>query len=307
MRERLDVLRAVGRAMLEMSGHVERRNALHARLRRTWLDPDHELAHERPRGSSLHYLLDYDREHTRGAFAKDFPTDDCQVVLVEHDWTVPPVEGEWRLPFSLVCWEFRIDGVRVLAFTDVEGGTGDDALMYLVYGADDAWVIDDAVYDISHECTTLPPARFHNARHNGNGGQSVEFRRVASYVFDRIRAVCIMLDARVAGHETVQASEALGQRRAREGRAPLRDYYVVRLFGTEHRSYAQRPRVAGKMTETRAPQRGHWRRGTWVHYDDPDSGEVQYPNDGGFIVSKTWRRWHFAGDPNNIIHRELRA
>jgi len=43
-----------------------------------------------------------------------------------------------------------------------------------------------------------------------------------------------------------------------------------------------------------------------VHYDDQDSGQVQYTNDGGFIVSKTWRRWHFAGDPKNIIHKEYR-
>lgn len=263
-----------------------------------------ELRLEKPQSSSLHLMIEYDKVNTMGEFSRAL--EGTQIVVVENDWgaSVPPVEGEWRLPYPLMCWEFRISGVRVLAFTDAE--TLDVPQMYCVYGRDGHWVIDDFYYHVSGGAQ-LGPGISHRMRAEGFGGRDTEFRRVASMVHAAIRAVCIMMDAQVAKTEHVPAPAKLVEKRRAENRTPPRDHIVVRLFGHERRAYVSRPKVAGRISDVRASQRGHWRRGTWVHYDDPDSGQVQYANDGGFIVSKTWRRWHFAGDPNNILHKELRA
>jgi hypothetical protein len=169
-------------------------------------------------------------------------------------------------------------------------------IMFLVYGRDGRWVIDDYNYRIG-------PSGIAGAPHNLQQ-QNVEFGQVARRVHDCIRASCVMIDAHVARHEVVAAPTKLMERRVREGKSALRDHYVVRLLHTERRAYNTADRAA---SGPRALQRGHWRKGTWVHFDDQDSGQVQYVNDGGFIVSKTWRRWHFAGDPRNILHKEYKV
>lgn len=270
------------------------RTALHVKLR-TWNAGPLKL--ERPTGSSLHHLMDYDRDHEMPKNLTGW-FDKVQTVLVENDWgaAVPEIDGEWRVPFEYICWEFRISGVRVLVFTEADR---EPNVMWCVYGADGHWVVDDYRYELG--CAALPRGI---AR---SGVDAQEFRRVAKMCYDTIRASCIMLDAQVAHHEHVEASPKLAARRAKEGRAPLRDHYVVRLLHNDQRAH-HRVRSAGASAGgvTRAPQRGHWRKGTWVHYDDQDSGQVQYANEGGFMVSKTWRRWHFAGDPKNIIHKEYR-
>ena len=279
---------------------TQERTSLHHALS-SWANG--ELRLERPQSSSLHLMVEYDRANSMGEFARAL--DDTQVVVVEHDWgaSVPPVDGEWRLPYPLMCWEFRISGVRVLAFTDAE--TTEVPQLYCVYGRDDHWVIDDFYYSVTGGAT-LGRGIPHRVRTDGWGGD-LEFRRVATMVHSAIRAVCIMLDAQVARAEHVAASGTLVQRRVAQRKTPPRDHVVVRLFGRDHRRVHPGVKVAGRLTDARSPQRGHWRKGTWVHYDDQDSGQVQYVNEGGFIVSKTWRRWHFAGDPNNILHKELRA
>jgi hypothetical protein len=113
-----------------------------------------------------------------------------------------------------------------------------------------------------------------------------------------------MLDAQVANCELTVASNKLRKKRLLARKTPPRDHYVVNLI-RQSRRYV--PQTATPSGLPRAPQRGHWRKGTWVHFDDQDSGQVQYVNDGGFIVSKTWRRWHFAGDPRNILHKEYKV
>lgn len=304
---RLKILKKVDHK-LRRSGSVARtplftqeRTSLHLDLCDWAAGP---LRLEKPQGSSLHHMIEYDRTNSMGEFA--LALENTQLVVVENDWgaAVPPVDGEWRLPYPLMCWEFRISGVRVLVFTDAE--TLDVPQLYCVYGRDGHWVIDDYYYHVTGGAR-LGPGLSHRVRSDGFGGRDTEFRRVADMVHAAIRAVCIMLDAQVARAEPVAAPSKIVQRRQAERKTPPRDHIVVRLFNHERRVHTHRSRVAGRLTDARSPQRGHWRRGTWVHYDDQDSGEVQYVNEGGFIVSKTWRRWHFAGDPNNILHKELRA
>lgn len=290
------------RKMFDMDdeSHKQARTDLHHRLLREWCRGPLKL--ERPQGSSLHHMVEYSRGNAHALLSEKGPAkmSELQIVLVENDWgaAVPNVEGEWRVPFSFMCWEFRLTGVRVLAFTEADTSP---PRMWCIYGRDGHWVADDYGYELG--CAALPPGV------PIDDHTTCEFRRVAKFCYDTIRASCIMLDAQVARHERVAVSTKLKERRARDQRAPLRDHYVVRLLHEERRAY--RARSAGASVahsgDARAPQRGHWRKGTWVHYDDQDSGQVQYTNDGGFVVSKTWRRWHFAGNPNNIIHKEYRV
>lgn len=288
-----------GRGGLPMSfhrdGNKQARTALHVRLREWAVG---KLVLERPSGSSLHHLMDYDVANSQQALVCRL-FQDSQIVLVENDWgaAVPEIDGEWRVPFEFICWEFRVTGVRVLAFTDMGNEPGH---MYVVYGADGHWVMDDFKYELG--CAALPRGVA------WPGSDAQEFRRVAKMCYDTIRASCIMLDAQVADRTHVPAPVKLVERRAKEGRSPLRDHYVVRLLNQDRRAHVVARSAGGgvSVAGARSPQRGHWRKGTWVHYDDPDSGQVKYPNDGGFVVSKTWRRWHFAGDPRNIISKEYR-
>lgn len=276
---------------------MKRREDLHVSLRSWARGP---LTMERPQSSSLHLLAEYDLEHcgdhVETAKSSMVHDQELQVIVVENDWgaVVPTMDGEWHLPFRLTCWEFRISGVRVLAMVDVTNH--EKSLMFLIYGRDGLWVVDDYNYRIVGGLGPGVP-------HRPSAGNA-EFRGVVQKVHDCIRASCVMIDAQVASREVVHAPTKLKERRVREGRVTLRDHYVVRLLHTERRSYSNNTDRA--TSGPRALQRGHWRKGTWVHFDDQDSGKVQYVNDGGFIVSKTWRRWHFAGDPRNILHKEYR-
>jgi hypothetical protein len=193
----------------------------------------------------------------------------------------------------------RISGVRVLAFT--EAADVEFPVMFLVYGTGGHWVCDDYRYDLSQD------GMRETCNYPKSEGLNVEFRRVNHLARDQIRASCIVLDAGVCERHQERAPTALVRRARGSGRTPPPDHYVVRLLreGARHGARTHASATSAQPGE-RAAQRGHWRRGTWVHYDDPDSGQEQYANDGGFFVSRTWRRWHFAGDRNNIIEREYR-
>jgi hypothetical protein len=170
--------------------------------------------------------------------------------------------------------------------------------MFCAYGADRHWVSDDYRYYLGGDGM--------RREHNISSAANVEFRRVAQMVRDEIRASCVMLDAGICREERVNAPRPLVERSRSERREPPRDHLVVRLL--RDRPQARIARSAGASVSGRAgyQQRGHWRRGNWFHYDDPDSGREQYADDGGFWHSRTWRSWYFAGDPKNILEREYR-
>lgn len=286
------------------TGHagMQARDALHASLTEWAKGP---LSLEKPPASSLHHLLQYDTENgDDGDKSMSIMHDkSVQIIVVENDWAralegVRGVDtGHVPTPFELCCWEFRISGVRVMAFTHSPEDRHDT--MWLTYGRDGHWVQDDYIYEIDGG---RPVGHTWRERAFGN----IEFDRVMRLVHANIRASCIMIDARIARQEKVAASCALNKVRSRTGKVPLRDHYVVRLLREKRVHYSRGGTSAPRREGDPYLQRGHFRMGTYVHYDDQDSGEEQYVNDGGFIVSKTWRRWHFAGDPNNLIHKEYR-
>lgn len=280
------------------------RHELHVALRAWAAGP---LRMEHPQGSSYHHLVDYDDRSnseavrmTQRQIASKYG--EPQIVVVENDWA-RAIEGkdtgghEVRMPFPVTCWEFRVSGVRVLCFARVEEKL-DSTSMFLVYGKDGVWVSDDYNYAVGEGYALGTPHREIRGDHH-------EFRRVFDLVHGQIRAACILMEVRACRAEPQAAPGALVARRLAQRRAAPRDHLVVRLLaGTGHRA-AARGAGAGASGH-RTPQGGHLRRGCWVHYDDPDSGEQQYANDGGFVVSKSWRKWHFAGDLKRMITREYR-
>lgn len=285
---------------------IRTRTALHNSLR-TWADGP--LTLQRPSGSSYHHLLEYDlRVHVPGN-----PTmvdiaakyGEPERVVVENDWSRAmagkDIGGEVRMPWPHVCWEFRISGVRVLCFVRTEV---DQPCMFCVYGRDDNWVADDYVYLLDDASNMLAKHAHTITDIDGGPLDRHEFPRVNAMVWSQVRAACILLDVQAACRERVVVSPKLVRQRQSQGKPAPREYEIVRL-ARKARSHVARS-TGGGAAGARAPQRGHLRRGTWVHYDDVDSGDVKYVSDGGFWKSKTWRRWHWAGDLSNMIEREYR-
>jgi hypothetical protein len=265
------------------------RTMLHVSLRE-WAKGELKLEH--PQASSWHHMVTYEMENSTSG--DPFPATP-QLFVVERDWArafagYDLSEGDSPLPFEYCCFEFRISGVRVLAVYQEHYDE-----MFCVYGRGGVWVCDDFLYSISTGHGR--PVRTTDIN---------EFPRVAKLVRDNVRVACIMIDADIAKAQPRQASEHLVAKRRKEGRAPPRDHYVIDLKRRHVPSPGTSHYVASAGGQHHYQMRGHFRRGTWVHYPDPESGRVKYTDDTGAERSRTWRHWHFAGDPNNIIHREYR-
>jgi hypothetical protein len=286
-------IRAEKSAGRQFDGTEQRRarTALHVSLREWARGP---LRLEHPQASSYHHLLEYERSCYGDSELERIRDRDPQIFVVERDWARAfagyenLTEGTCPLPFPYCLFEFRISGVRVLAFIN-------EGEMFMIYGRDGVWVCDDFVYD-------WESGAHHRESEYKDFADVVEFDRVAQLVRDNVRVACIMVDANVAARQTVLASPALVQRRRAQGKAAPRNHYVIDL--KRQRRYESHRAGSGGPSGIKQP--GHFRRGTWVHYDDPESGSVQYADDGGFWHSRTWRKWHFAGDPENIIEREYK-
>lgn len=277
----------VPRYMMGGSANKRERTMLHVSLRE-WARGELKLEH--PQSSSWHHMVSYEATISTEALSMPVP----QLFVVERDWArafagYDLSEGDSPLPFDLCCFEFRISGVRVLA---IYQESYDE--MHCIYGRGGVWVCDDYVYSIA-----TGHARAHNHKVD-----NIEFPRVAKLVRDNVRVACIMIDADIAETQPRKVGEALVAKRKKEGKPPPRDHYVIDLK-RRHRHEPRSPGYIASAGGLRAPQRGHFRRGTWVHYHD-DRGQVKYTDDKGNVLSRTWRHWHFAGDPNNVIEREYK-
>jgi hypothetical protein len=241
---------------------------------------------EKPQGTSFHHLVDFITSLPgREATLFNFMRQEFQSFVVEHDWAkafegVKDFEGgDIMLPYEFTCFEFRISGLRVMACL---GTTPNGIEGVMITGINKRWYVNP------HKLVLI----------NGQLGHlDVTFThtdRFAKAFLDllgkQIRAVCIMLDAKVAvGERRNLAVGGLNKKRIKEGKAPLRDYHVVVL--------SKRLRSEGSRDSepTGVHRRLHWRRGHWRHFDTP-GGAVRYINNDGITVSKTWINWQLVGD-----------
>jgi hypothetical protein len=234
---------------------------------KTWVDAP--LIMQRARGTQLHSLIDDWRSNKlfrpRPAQDEDFDahtarllSPDFQVFVVEHDWATafegssefakkPGTEFDFRMPYPHCCFEFFISGKRVC---------------FLTHFDDENYRI--AAYVRLEKTWLQPPLAW------------AEFRPLASVLDAQFRAIGIALEAEVATSEIVRASYKLNRAKERRGRAPIKDYHIVKL---------QRSRplpLPSPSDEKSRSVRLHFRRGHWRHFEN----------------HKTWIKWTLVGDPD---------
>lgn len=186
-----------------------------------------------------------------------------QPFVVQHNWVAAfqnagdYAEGTFNLPFERTAFEFRISGKSVTVLAQQDEGCAAAFRCYAECG--EAWISDEKNGD------THPPFLLALAA---------------------VKAICVALDAEVATHQVVRASEKVNRRREREGKIPFFSYHIVSL--------AHRSRVANPLGGTggaTTKKRLHFRRGHWRHYAD----------------FKSWVRWTLVGNPDlGFIDKEYR-
>ncbi len=240
---------------------------------------------EKPQGTSLHHFMDYMEASSLDGRINAFFKNEFHSFVIEHNWAQAFANvkdfdgGEIRLPFDYTCFEFRISGVRVLVFLG-EDDKG-QIVGILASGINKRWYINT-------NKVILDGGRLYHPRELDTVDENVQ--DYLDLLGSQIRAVCIMLDAKVAvGEPKPSGGEGLNKRRIKEGKTPLKDYHVVtlakRLRGSSDRDHEP----------TGIRRRLHWRRGHWRHFNSP-GGEVRYINADGITVSKTWINWQLVGD-----------
>lgn len=199
--------------------------------------------------------------------------------LIQHDWAAAfagatdYAEGEFRLPFEVCAFEFRIGGRRLVALAiDV----GSQVRVTTVVETKLGWLVPDLSFDIENGQWNVPKDGNHYMAKEG-------YFNFASFVASQIRAACIAMEANVAESEIVQAPEKLNRARAKAGKPPLSDHHIIYLT----RQYKGDARGDGTGTKRRL----HFRRGHWRHYED----------------HRTWIRWTLVGDPDlGFVEKEYR-
>lgn len=192
-------------------------------------------------------------------------------IVVQHDWAQAFDKadqfdgGEYRLPYKVQVFEFRISGARVCFSVDTE-----DAGTPITSGL---WIETPAGWALAALCTF-------------NDGRFVpgQFSTAAKTIVDlcgkQVRAIAIALEAKVAVKELVRAPHKLNVARAKRGKLPLLDYHVVNL-ARRVRALPDAEPLASDHQGTK--RRLHFRRGHWRHFENG---------------KKTWIDWMLVGDPD---------
>lgn len=220
------------------------------------------VALHKPQGSRAHMIAEWlDSEDAPRfepvvAVVKAFGPFTPMPFLIEHDWAAAFAgakdfdEGDIRLPYDSVLFEFSIAGRPVCVFASGEARVAFIRLKttWVAVGMDATGTKDD----------------------------------LFSLLRAQIRAICIALDAEVAITDTVRAPEKLNRARAKRGAPPLSDYHVIRLNRRERAA----PLPSSNEREPGTRHRLHFVRGHWRHYEshktwikwhlrgDPDLGYI---------------------------------
>lgn len=208
------------------------------------------------RNKSAEVLMRKVDEPTMESFCAD---DTGQVFLIGHDWAkafqnaTDFSSGEYRLPYTKVCFELIVNQRRVCVLAEQDEGAPPSILYWV--NTEGVWV------GVSPKTDSR----------DGSLGRLIE---------DNLRAVCIALDAEVAYTEVIRAPHKLNKARAKQGRSPITDYRVVKLVNKTRAAPADEAAADGPK------KRLHFRRGHWRHFDtfktwirwtlvgDPDLGFV---------------------------------
>lgn len=240
-------MRGMGSALNEVNSRVEVMDSIGPRLEMN----DCSRLHKFIAMKNSPYIIGVVKDDVDAL--RNVKLDDCQSFVVKHDWAraFEGAEdfdaGDYRLPYEICVFEFRITGTNVLVFLEQQ-----DAIIqvYPMIGNGDFWFM-------------------------GNNDDPF-----CQFAMKQIRAICIALEAQVAEHDLIRAPSKLNEKRARQGKAPLNDYHIVSLA---RRARATKP-IETSTTGRRVRlhfRRGHWRHFTthqtwikWMLVGDPDLGFI---------------------------------
>lgn len=239
-----------------------------------------DLKLERPQGSSMHHLCEYvaTNKHLYGTnsvsvnLVEEIKRKEWQSFVIEHDWAAAFEGatdfdgGDIKMPYSKTCFEFRINGIRVLMFVYEETSAA-----VMAVGVNGRWYVN--ANQLRMERGALVAVGIYKDFVSKEG----TIKKFMDLVSSQVRAVCIMLDSKIAERETVRVSAKLNEQRKRKGKALLSDYHVVSLS----RKFRAKPAEDHVVTPG-SKRRLHFRRGHWRHYDN----------------HRTWINWMLVGDPD---------
>ena len=267
-----------------------------------------DLKIESPKGSSLHHLMRYHAEarKTKGKEPHSLAklTADWHDFVVEQNWAalfptdLADKDAPWKLPFEKTVMEFRIQGVRVLAFMEQAEGSEKIICNLLALGIEKQWYSAPLIWEVeSGQIRWLQSERLTDDFEEGD----LVFNRVFDLVCIQARSIAIMLDAEVVTRDAVEPSSGLVKKARREGKSPPERYHIISLkarFRSKERSEATGRHLEG----------WHWRRGHWRHYEG-NVGQIKYLSDDGYPRSKTWIKWQTIGDTTGPFRggKEYRA
>jgi hypothetical protein len=203
------------------------------------------------------------------------------IFVVQHNWSsafekaTDFSEGEFRLPYSDVVFEFRISGRRVCCCVQDDGDENSD-LAILLIETSVGWAFG-AVYTITN-------------------GKWEFFRKthdicapIMAVCWDQIRAVSIALEAKVVETEIVRAPHRLNRKRERAGKVPVFDHHIVNL--AHRKRYLPREALPSDIEDEHPGKRLHFVRGHTRHYTN----------------HKVWINWHLRGNPDlGFVDKEYR-
>lgn len=158
---------------------------------------------------------------------------EVQSFVVKDTWThllgSETLEGEFRLPFDLCAFEFRVNKrtVIVLAKQDDNGHKG---CMVFYETAAGEWL---NLGEMDHDVWT-----------------------------PMIRGICVMLEAEVAVREVKRVPHKLAAKRAASGKLPMYDFHTLSLAKRFRTSKGAPGNATG------AHKRLHFVRGHWRHYEE---------------------------------------
>lgn len=196
-----------------------------------------------------------------------------QVVLVEHDWARLLGDSrrdgvgveEWRTPYDLQAFEFKVSGAVVVAMVAAKVRDDDSVASTMSVSVRPPglqnWVSDRCSVELAFDgWRPLVGAALANA---GDPMINAQFSRLYDFLFAQVKACSIMLDAEVAVTETTRAPYKTNQPpKDKDAKPlPLLSHHVVRL--NRKPRYTAEPGGAG--VDRRGP-RMHLRRGHWRHY-----------------------------------------
>lgn len=226
----------------------------------------------------------------------------AQVFVVKHDWRAAfkdelgkVSDSEFVLPFPTTAFEFKVNNRPcTMMVVDPMSGVLEAAREMQMEVVGDTEGLD-------------PGRKFYLFVWASNGSWVPLTEHIGGalfqYIVEQVKAICVMLDAKIAEHTTVKQPAALNTKRVKSGRVPLFDYRVVDLAKKYHVH-------DGPKNTTGVRQRCHLRRGHWVHAEQRPRVDIHRPDqrwqqhDGKW---RTWVNWYLAGDPDlGFVEKEYK-